>query len=281
MTVDPAVFYRVHEAAESATTERRQAKTLTAEAVVETMTLAQLRAAVTALVGIASATGSQVIGEDVSASDFQTNLDLLVDEGLRGTGLPSVSTGDHTDYWAAAHGDPADTESEGVELSDDAVIFAAARTLINELTPAFDPETGVLDLHDMARRAGVTIAECRHANNVLQTSPDGIEIQLGGSQGSRHDRAIIAAALGVLFLEHLPSAERKGGSWKASYPVMLCPVPTRPWQCVFAHALLMPEAAFRAAIETTTVPKRLATIFGTAPEAVIQRAEALGLDLNA
>ena len=52
------------------------------------MTLAQLRAAVTALVGIASATGSQVIGEDVSASDFQTNLDLLVDEGLRGTGLP-------------------------------------------------------------------------------------------------------------------------------------------------------------------------------------------------
>ena len=43
----------------------------------------------------------------------------------------------------------------------------------------------------------------------------------------------------------------------------------------------MPEAAFRAATETTTAPKRLATIFGTAPEAVIQRAEALGIDLNA
>lgn len=279
MSIDTAVFHTVHTAAKTATTERRASAAATAEAIVEDMTLEQLRAAVTALVRIAAHTGSQVVGEDASPSDFQENLDLLVDEGLRGTGLPSVSSGDHGEYWSAAHGLPSEKERHGVNLTDDTVVHAAARALINELSPAFDPETLKLDLHDMAARAGVRIAEERSYNNVLQVRGKELEIQLAASQDAATDRAVIASALGLLYLEHLPATAEKGGNRDASYAIVLCPNPGRPWQCVFAAALVLPEAAFRAAVEETVQARKLARTFDAHPQMVRARAAALGIDL--
>lgn len=280
MSIDTAVFHTVHAAAKTATTERRATAAATAEAIVEDMTLEQLRAAVTALVRIAAHTGSQILGEGVSPSEFQENLDALVDDGLRGTGLPGVSSGEHQDYWTAAHGQPAVEERHGVNLTDDEVVHTAARTLINELAPAFDPETLKLDLHDMAARAGVTIAPDRSYSNVMTVHGSGIQIQLAASQDAATDRAVIASALGLLYLEHLPAAEAKGGSWDASYGIFLCPNPSRPWQCVFGAALVLPEAAFRAAVEETGNARKLARTFDAHPQMVRARAAALGIDLT-